>query len=249
MNSALNNEKRHALISLFKGIDRHTLVEELPENCIHFHKEVFKCGSYIIKKTNYKKNGKKDHYLFENEAFWLGRLQKYPFVPNFYGKYYHENDIYLIIEYIHGVSIDKTDKVFLKQFFPFFRLFEKKLHDILEVFASENITHKDLRPHNIIIHNSFKACSIIDYQFCSAVGEDLPTNCDLQAAHYKKAMNSVGGQWRMPNIESHTFTSDRYAVEKVLNDLQNRISELQRTSCSRTGKFLYYLRSIIHRKN
>ena len=208
------------LLIRFEDIDRYTPLEKLPEDCVHLHKEVFKYRDYIIKKTNYKKNKNKDSYLFDNEARWLKYLQKYTFVPKFYGKYYLDNNIYLVMEYVNGISLDKTDGRFLKEFGPYYNLLAEKLYKVLDVFVDEDITHKDLRPNNIIINSTATVFKIIDFQFCSFTGQDIQTNNELQAEHYRQAIKNVGGNWRMPKLQKHDFDTDRYAVEKILEDLK-----------------------------
>lgn len=208
------------ILDQFDGIDRDTLPEKLPRDCVHLYKEIFKFNELVIKATNYRKNGGRDDYVFENEAKWLTYLQKYPFVPKFYGKYYANNNIYLIIEYVEGISLDRVDRRFLKEFDPYFELLVNKLYHMLDVFNRENITHKDLRPNNIIINKTMSIFKIIDFQYCSPIFQDLETKNEQQAEHYRKSILNVGGMWRMPGMERHDFTTDRYAVEKILKDLK-----------------------------
>ncbi len=203
-------------IKIIKGFDRNTPKSQIPDGFTHIHKEIFRYGDIIIKGTNYHKNKDNYHYLFINEAYWLEYFQKYDFVPRFYGKYLIENDIFLVIEYFTGKDLSKIN-IFKKMLINK-QSIKFQLLKILEVLKSENVTHKDLRPENIILTNSGEI-KIIDFQFCSKVGEDLKTNNENQLRHYKKAINNVGGDYRSKYYSINSLECDAYSISKILKYL------------------------------
>ena len=211
------------LLNQCKNIDRYSQKGYLPKNFVHLHKEVFKFKNLIIKGTNYKKNGCMDHYLFENEDYWLKYFQKFSFVHRFYGKYYKNNNLYLVMEYIKGITLDRLTKRQIKKIN--IELIKDDIHEVLQVFKTEEITHKDLRPHNIILSNSFKKVKIIDFQFCTKIGEYLKPK-DLQSKeHYKKAIKSVGGEWRKPKMVEYSFDTDEYTINKIISEITQKKDE------------------------
>jgi len=204
------------ILKKFEGIDRFTPSHKLPANSIHIHKEVFRYNDLIIKYTNTEKN---NAFLFENESFWYKCLQGVSFIPEFYGKYYLDGRIYLVIEYIDCKTLDREDKKRNKSLYSNYSLLKEKLYYVLDVFQKLNITHKDLRPHNILVSHDLSICKVIDFQFCSRIGRDIKTIDHKQKLFYNKAMLNVGGRWRQPNILQQDYHSDKYAIDKVLYDI------------------------------
>ena len=208
-------------VKLFKNINRTTSKSKLPNGFRQLKKEIFSDDKVVIKFTNYKKNKGIDDYAYLNEAIWLDRLQKFEFVPRFYGQEKIENNIYLVMENINGSSLDSLsfkEWLFLKKNI---NIFEHKLKDILEVFRNEDLIHRDIRPHNIILlnHENQLIVKIIDFQYMISVYEDLNVP-KKSLEHYQKVKENIGDIWRNKVIKLNSFENDEFAVNKIVEDIK-----------------------------
>lgn len=181
--------------------------------------EFYKYENYFIKCNNYKSRKGIDKFIFENEAKWLENLQKYDFIPKYFGKYKMDDQICLIMEDINGTSLDKASWVMEKSFDRCFPKLIDNLYKVLEIFKKEGIVHKDLCPQNIIINENMNIFKIIDFQFCSKLGERMKTSSKEQEIFYNNCLKNVGREWRKPNLIEFNYETDRYSVEKILNSL------------------------------
>lgn len=207
-------------------LDRDIPASDLPNGCLHLHKEVFSYQGLVFKGTSHNRLGGKDKYLFINEGRWLEHLQQYSFSPEFWGCFRFENDVFVVTKQIPGVTLQNLSSTFFKNFEVLFPKLETELNAFLSTMEKEGLTHKDLEPQNIMINDDLSLFKVLDYQFCYYVEQDLPTENELQQGHYEAAIKSVGSKWRMPGIVRHSFASDRFAIKKILSEIEKANSSI-----------------------
>ncbi|RXK00102.1 hypothetical protein CRU98_02820 [Arcobacter sp. CECT 8986] len=209
------------IVELFINVDRTISKSKLPNGFRQLKKEIFSDGKVVIKFTNYKRNKGIDDYAYLNEAIWLDRLQKFEFVPKFYGQEKRDNNIYLVMENIKGSSLENLS--FKEWFFlkKNINIFENILKDILQAFKKEKLIHRDIRPHNIILFNQENKLKvkIIDFQYMISVYEDLNVP-KKSLEHYQKVKENIGDIWRNKEIELNSFENDEFAVNKIVEDIK-----------------------------
>ena len=209
------------LVNLFKNVNRNTKKSNLPKGFRQLKKEIFTNNQYVIKFTNFKKNNGIDDYVYKNEAEYLTKLHQFDFIPKFYGEFYKNKNIYLVMEYLDGSSLDNL--TFSEYFFikKNIELFEKKLKYILEQFRIKNLIHRDIRPHNIILAKTKGSFDIkvIDFQYMINyyIGMDIPIN---SKKHYEEVIKNIGSIWRNKDIDLNSFENDEHAISKIINDLK-----------------------------
>jgi serine/threonine protein kinase len=210
--------KYQTIIAQFYGIDRYSSRDLLPDGFVPIKKEIFKDRTYLIKFSNYTKNRGKDNYIYFNEIEWLKYLQKYDFVPKLYeSKVYNEN-IYILMEYLQGKSLDNLNYRDIKFLQKNQKEFRKKLYEVLEIFKKELIIHRDLRPHNIIFIKKDKSfeLKIIDFQFMRKIDKEIS---NLNESHYKNVYQNIGGEYRDKKVELNSFENDKVMVNRVIEEI------------------------------
>lgn len=212
-----------SIVKLFLDIDRYTVKKNIPVGFRQLKKEIFTNDKYVIKFTNFKKNKGIDNYVYENEAEYLKKLQNFKFIPRFYGKYEENKNIYLVMEYLNGSSMDNLTFSEWFQIKKNIDLLEEKLKYILNKFAENNIIHRDLRPHNIVIIKSSIGfdVKVIDFQYMMELNKTTHIPKDSQI-HYSKVMNNIGSIWRNKTLPLNSFENDEYAINKIIDDLKSK---------------------------
>jgi serine/threonine protein kinase len=209
-----------SIIERFYFINRDTPKNELPDGFCKIKKEVFRNYKYVIKFTNSKKNKDLDLYAYYNEIRWLKYLQKFEFVPRLYKTIEYQEDIYILMESFKGNSLDALsygDLNFLQKNSEEFKI---KLNVILNNLKNEQLIHRDLRPHNIILvrfPSSFDI-KIIDFQYMRKINKDIS---DINSSHYYKVIQNIGGIWRDKDIELNSYKNDETMIDKVINNIVN----------------------------
>ena len=207
------------IIEKLNTVDRNTPRRKLPTGIIHLFKETFRFGDYVIKKTNYHKNGDKFHFLFDNEAHWLENLKGKNIAPDFYGLVKSGKDIALIIEWLPGITLDKLNAFKLMRID--YREITNNMLNTLTQIKGIGLTHKDLRPQNIILtlNNEIR---IIDWQLCSTAMERPVGLSKSQVELWDKLLAVAGGVYRQTDLIEHSFDTDKYAVEKIAGELKKK---------------------------
>uniref|UniRef100_B8HX91 non-specific serine/threonine protein kinase n=1 Tax=Cyanothece sp. (strain PCC 7425 / ATCC 29141) TaxID=395961 RepID=B8HX91_CYAP4 len=101
---------------------------------------------------------------FQKEATVLLELsRKHRQIPRLYGYFFHDENFYLVQEYIEGMTL--SEKV--RREGPLSQAFLGEtliaILQILEVVHAENIIHRDIKPDNLIIRNSDQQPFLIDF--------------------------------------------------------------------------------------
>ncbi len=222
MKTDRTREDLYDIASKLQGVDRFTEPCELPEGYRHIVKEVFEYDDLIIKKTNHSKNRSRDLYLFENERYWLEKLKPYNFAPTLMESFYIGRDLYLIMNKLPGHPLKSVyDGNSNWNTADFRKKLKTCFKEFLDVFKKLNLTHKDLRPHNIMVNQDMSILGVIDYQFCSRVGEKIKVNGFRQRRHYRLARQSVGGKWRKPGLTRFNFETDEYMLDFIIKQLSS----------------------------
>lgn len=222
MKALRTREDLYDIASRLQGIDRFTEPCKLAEGYRHIVKEVFKYDDLIIKKTNHLKNRGRDLYLFENERYWLKKLKPYKFAPTLIESFYIGRDLYLIMNKLQGYQlISVYDGNSSWNTAEFREKLRACFAEFLGVFKKLNLTHKDLRPHNIIVNQDMSVFGVIDYQFCSRVGEKIKVNGFWQRRHYRLSSQSVGGKWRKLGLTEFNFETDTYMLDLIIKQLSS----------------------------
>ncbi|HBG27222.1 MAG: hypothetical protein A2Y10_12400 [Planctomycetes bacterium GWF2_41_51] len=222
MENIISKDSLMCVALALKDIDRYTPIEQLPTGYRHIIKEVFEYEDIIIKKTNYAKNRNMDHYLFENEIYWLERLHGCGFSPELMDSFKIDEDIYILMRKIQGdnlYSVFNEHKTWNTS--DFRNKLREKFNGTLEFLKRESLIHKDLRPQNIIVNREVSVFGVVDYQFCSKAGEGLKVVGLRQWLHYRKAIKGVGGEWRKPDISEFDFDTDRYMLYLIIEQLSS----------------------------
>jgi serine/threonine protein kinase, bacterial len=127
---------------------------------------------------------------FQKEAMILLELsRKHSQIPKLYSYFCHDEDFYLVMEYIEGQTL--AQKVKEQGALPAAVVEQilKEILQILEVVHGENIIHRDIKPDNIIIRDSDQKPVLIDF---GAVKECLHTLLHGQYAATSIVIGSPG---------------------------------------------------------
>ena len=84
------------------------------------------------------------------------------------------NQIYLILDYVKGISLQDLAKERPKQMFKVSearRIF-KQVAESVHYLHSRNICHRDLKPDNILVEDDTRIVKLIDYGFSVVVNGD-----------------------------------------------------------------------------
>jgi serine/threonine protein kinase len=211
------------IIEKFYDINRYSPTKDILEDFRQLKKEIFANIKYVIKFTFYEKNKGCDNYAFENEIKWLSYLQKYDCIPRLFATKIYKNDIYILMENIKGNSLDNLtlkEYIFIKK--NFYK-FKNELMNILDLLKKENLLHRDIRPHNLILLNNKNELEVklIDFQYMVKFGEKLELE-DNQKEHYNRVLKNIGDIYRNKVIELDSFENDRFAIEKIINEFDKK---------------------------
>jgi serine/threonine-protein kinase len=127
---------------------------------------------------------------FQKEATILLELsRKHPQIPKLYSYFSHDDEFYLVMEYIEGQTL--TQKVREQGPLPaaMVEYLLGEILQILEVVHREKIIHRDIKPDNIILRASDQKPVLIDF---GAVKECLHTLLQGQYAATSIVIGSPG---------------------------------------------------------
>ena len=153
----------------------------------------------------------KSYYDSECKKLYERELKNYerichPSLPRLYGKIEKGRDLYLIIEYIRGQSLEKikTIKPKLEEKINF--IFQ--IMFIIEYLQNESLIHRDLKPNNFIIDEE-KRVILIDFDRMIGIEEHGKPKEELT--------NDFNNQYQAPEVRNvevlkYTYEEDVYSL-------------------------------------
>ncbi|MCP5497464.1 MAG: AAA family ATPase [Leptospiraceae bacterium] len=129
--------------------------------------------SVIFKVLNIEYPTNEDLETFKQEFEIQKKLSYIPGIIKAIGMQKYRNGYVMLFEDIGGVSLEKhckENKLSLKQFIDL----AIKITEILGKIHSENVIHKDIKPHNIIINPKTNELKITDFGSASFLSRENP---------------------------------------------------------------------------
>jgi serine/threonine protein kinase len=166
---------------------------------------------------------------FQNEATVLLELsRKHRQIPKIFGYFFHDEDFYLIIEYIEGATLTQRvrDQGPLPP--PFVIQTLQDILQILEVVHSEKIIHRDIKPDNVIIRASDHKPVLIDFGAVKEClhtlmqGQYAATSIVIGSPGYIAPEQAAGRPGYFSDIYSLGMTAIYMLTGKSVKDLQNQ---------------------------
>jgi serine/threonine protein kinase, bacterial len=147
---------------------------------------------------------------FQREAAVLLDLSsKHSQIPKLYSYSFHEQDFYLILEYIEGPSLYEQWRQAGEISEPALRQILIEILDTLSLIHAEKIIHRDVKPENIIIRSSDQKPVLIDF---GAVKESVNTRFSSQISGASIAIGSPGFMPPEQAAGRPTYASDLYSL-------------------------------------
>jgi serine/threonine protein kinase, bacterial len=147
---------------------------------------------------------------FQREAAVLLDLSsKYPQIPKLYSYSFHEQDFYLIQEYIEGPSLSEQWRQTGEISEPVLRQILIEILDTLSLIHAEKMIHRDVKPENIILRSSDQKPVLIDF---GAVKESVNTRFSSQQTGASIAIGSPGFMPPEQAAGRPTYASDLYSL-------------------------------------
>lgn len=154
---------------------------------------VFRVGDLIIKIAEGDRK-----FLLRNEEKILRKLSNYKFFPKVVNYFQMGQRDCLILERIDGVDLYRKFKLSKKQCDNFV----KGLDEIIEILQKENIVHRDLRPHNLMITGDGTPY-LIDFQFAILNGREIEAESDVEKYLLENCKKNLGGEWYKDNFSGN----------------------------------------------
>jgi hypothetical protein len=168
-------------------------------------RNVFETKNYIIKKS-----GKGQRFLMQNEVSILKRLEKYDYFTKVIDHIKGEDGDYLVLSKIEGKDLARYFKISNHDY----KLLESGLDEILKILKKEKITHRDLRPHNLILGRD--KIHLIDFQFSLIDQKAIPVKTSDQKYLLICCEKNLGGEWKPEGTPNDQV--DQVAAEKIKTD-------------------------------
>lgn len=151
--------------------------------------------------------------LFEREAQTLGRIGNHPQVPRLLDYFEHNQQFYLIQEYVKGKNLQeevKKNGVFseagLKQFLS-------EILPMLQYIHSHQVIHRDIKPANLIRREQDRKLVLIDFGAVkNQVNVELAENSSEQTALTSFAVGTPGFAPPEQMAMRPVYASDVYAL-------------------------------------
>ena len=100
--------------------------------------------------------------LFRQEAVRLDELGKHPQIPNLLGCFEQENQIYLVQEFIDGLTLKQELECKIYDEKQIWQLLQDLL-PVLQFIHDRRVIHRDIKPENIIRRQSNNKLVLIDF--------------------------------------------------------------------------------------
>jgi tRNA A-37 threonylcarbamoyl transferase component Bud32 len=174
-------------------------------------KNVFETDELIIKTVD-----KRQKFLIENEMRLLKYLDKYDYFPKVMHYFEGEKRTYLALSKIKGKDLFNSYRIAPSNKNKII----ENLNKILDVFKKENVTHRDIRPQNIIING--EEVGVIDFQFALIDQQPLNPKTDKEKYMLMSCEKNLGSQWRDRSASLDDL--DERALENILANYDGRNS-------------------------
>ena len=177
----------------------------------------------VVKKIKDEVKGK---IRLRQEADILKKL-KHPYLPRVYDFIENENDVYTVMDFIHGENLDEAVKNHGRFSQKQVRKWAEQLGEALDYLHSQKqpIIHSDIKPANIMLTQDGNIC-LIDFNISLAMGGTMESAVGISAgfsppeqyrdvALYTKITHSYTQQKSAPEISESQTETETDATEMM----------------------------------
>jgi serine/threonine protein kinase len=168
---------------------------------------------YVIKQLSPQATDPESYRIaqerFQREAAVLLELSgKHPQIPRLYSYFFHDQDFYLVQEYIEGLTLSQKWQQSGNMTEGFLRPILSQILQILRVIHAEKLIHRDVKPDNIILREQDQKPVLIDF---GAVKESVKTILHA-GANPSIVIGSLGFMPPEQAAGRPTYASDLYSL-------------------------------------
>ncbi len=203
----------------------------------------------VVKKIKEEVKGK---VKLRQEADILKNL-KHPYLPRVYDFIEAEDDVYTVMDFIHGENLDNAVKKHGKYSQKQVRKWAGQLGEALEYLHSQKppIIHSDIKPANIMLTQEGDIC-LIDFNISLAMGGTMESAVGISvgfsppeqyrdSALYEKVTYNYTKRRYVPVVKSKTDGSLEVIEERrdrILTDIEDDATEIMNERADDTTKVL-----------
>lgn len=167
-----------------------------------------------------------------NEYSFLNKLKKYSYFPKPLSIYHFNSYSVIFLENFKIKDLSKF--IYLNK--EEIKLLHKEFKIIKEIFLSEKIAHRDIRPNNILFEN--KIIKVIDFEYAMSFSSDIKCKDIYQKWVLDRRLKNLGGSWNNQQLEIKKI--DDLAFKNVLNFYKNKKLDYINFYKTNFNKFINY---------